>query len=103
MAARHYDLVKPNYEALKEDLKRFGLTADSLSRSIGKSAFYVSGLFNRETADRKTIERIEERMFRPHGSYYTEIEESAPAREDGYTRKDGRTRQDHQGSERDEP
>lgn len=77
MGARHYDLVKPNYEALKADLKKYGLTADQLSMSMGKSTGYISQVFRVDKADRKTVEAVEDRMFREHGSYYTEMEDDA--------------------------
>lgn len=79
MGARKYDLVKPNYEALKADLKKYGLTADQLSMSMGKSTGYISQIFRVDKADRKTIEAVEGRMFREHGTYYTEMEDSAEA------------------------
>lgn len=77
MGARKYDLVKPNYEALKADLKKYGLTADQLSMSMGKSTGYISQIFRVDKADRKTIEAVEDRMFREHGTYYTEMEDDA--------------------------
>lgn len=79
MGARKYDLVKPNYEALKADLKKYGLTADQLSMSMGKSAGYISQVFRIDKADRKTVEAVENRMFREHGSYYAEMDDSAEA------------------------
>lgn len=79
MGARKYDLVKPNYEALKADLKKYGLTADQLSMSMGKSTGYISQIFRVDKADRKTIETVEGRMFREHGTYYTEMEDAAEA------------------------
>ena len=79
MGARKYDLVKPNYEALKADLKKYGLTADQLSMSMGKSTGYISQIFRVDKADRKTIEAVEDRMFREHGTYYTEMEDAAEA------------------------
>ena len=79
MGARKYDLVKPNYEALKADLKKYGLTADQLSMSMGKSTGYISQIFRIDKADRKTIEAVEDRMFREHGTYYTEMEDAAEA------------------------
>lgn len=77
MGARHYDTVRPNYEALKEDLKKYGLTASQLGVSMGKSGNYIPTMFKSEKADRSTIEAIEDRMFRERGSYYTEIEKPA--------------------------
>lgn len=77
MGARKYDLVAPNYSALKADLKKFGLTADQVWQSMGKKESYISQLFRRNEADRKTVEAVEDRMFREHGSYYTEIKEAA--------------------------
>lgn len=74
MGARKYDLVKPNYEAIKTDLKKYGLTVEQLSASMGKNGTYISQMFRRDKADRSTIEAVEDRMFREHGSYYTEIE-----------------------------
>lgn len=74
MGARHYDTVRPNYEALKEDLKKYGLTASQLGVSMGKSGNYIPTMFKSEKADRSTIEAVEDRMFRERGSYYTEIE-----------------------------
>lgn len=68
------DLVKPNYEALKEDLKRYGITGRELNTSLGKNNAYLTNTFGRELAERSVIEAIEDRMFREHGSYYTEIE-----------------------------
>lgn len=79
MGARKYDLVKPNYEALKADLKKYGLTADQLSMGMGKSTGYISQIFRVDKADRKTIETVEDRMFREHGTYYTEMEDAAEA------------------------
>ena len=77
MGARKYDLVKPNYEALKADLKKYGLTADQLSMSMGKSTGYISQVFRVDKADRKTVEAVENRMFREHGTYYTEMEDAS--------------------------
>lgn len=71
------DLVKPNYEALKEDLKRYGITGRELNTSLGKNNAYLTNTFGRELAERSVIEAIEDRMFREHGSYYTEIEKPA--------------------------
>lgn len=71
------DLVKPNYEALKEDLKRYGITGRELNASLGKNNAYLTNTFGRELAERSVIEAIEDRMFREHGSYYTEIEKPA--------------------------
>lgn len=77
MGARHYDTVRPNYEALKEDLKKYGLTASQLGVSMGKCGNYIPTMFKSERADRSTIEAVEDRMFRERGSYYTEIEKPA--------------------------
>lgn len=77
MGARKYDLVRPNYEAIKTDLKKYGLTVEQLSSSMGKTGNYISQVFRRDKADRSTIEAVEDRMFREHGSYYTELEEAA--------------------------
>lgn len=76
-----YDTVKPNKEAFTEDLERFGITAKDFSRKIGQSDNYVTSLFNKDKADRKVIEAIEDRMFREHGAYYTEIEKAEPVKE----------------------
>lgn len=79
MGARKYDLVKPNYEAIKTDLKKYGLTVEQLAASMGKNGSYISQMFRRDRADRSTIEAVEDRMFREHGSYYDEFEEEAEA------------------------
>lgn len=83
MGARKYDLVSPNYAALKEDLKKYGLTAEQLGNSMGKGNMYISQLFNRSRVDRSTVEAVEDRMFRAHGAYYTEEreEQDSPAQE----------------------
>lgn len=75
---RHYDSVKPNKEAFKKDLERLGITAQQLSKSMGKSANYATNIFASDVADRKTVEAVEARMFAEHGAYYTEIAEEKP-------------------------
>ena len=77
MGARKYDLVRPNYEAIKTDLKKYGLTVEQLSASMGKNSTYISQMFRRDKADRSTIEAVEDRMFREHGTYYTEMEDAS--------------------------
>ena len=77
MGARKYDLVKPNYEAIKTDLKKYGLTVEQLAASMGKNGSYISQMFRRDRADRSTIEAVEDRMFREHGTYYTEMEDAS--------------------------
>ena len=77
MGARKYDLVRPNYEAIKTDLKKYGLTVEQLSTSMGKTGTYISQVFRRDRVDRSTIEAVEDRMFREHGTYYTEMEDAA--------------------------
>ena len=47
--------------------------------SMGKSTGYISQIFRVDKADRKTIEAVEDRMFREHGTYYTEMEDAAEA------------------------
>ena len=79
MGTRRYDTVIPNYEALKEDLKRYGLSVGQLGVSMGKSGNYISSIFTSNRADRSTIEAVEDRMFREHGSYYTEFETRSEA------------------------
>ena len=73
MGARHYDLVAPNYSALKADLAKYGLTAEQVAKSMGKDRAFIPGTFRKEKVDRSVIEAVEDRMFREHGSYYTEI------------------------------
>ena len=79
MGARKYDTVKPNYEALKEDLAKYGLTAKQLGESMGRDRSFIPGIFTKEKAERSLVEAVEDRMFREHGSYYTEIEDEPVA------------------------
>lgn len=72
---RHYDSVKPNKEAFRKDLERLGITAQQLSKSMGKSSNYATNIFTSDVADRKTVEAVEARMFAERGAYYTEIAE----------------------------
>lgn len=82
MGARHFDSVKPNREAFKKDLEKLGLTAQRLSKSMGKSVNYAAAIFASDAVERKTIEAIEDRMFADHGSYYTEITEEKEDRKE---------------------
>ena len=67
MGARKYDTVKPNYEALKEDLAKYGLTAKQLGESMGRDRSFIPGIFTKEKAERSLVEAVEDRMFREHG------------------------------------
>lgn len=69
------DFVVPNAEELNKDLKKFGLSASALNRKLGKGSTYLNDVFTQKKAYRKTIESVEDCMFREHGAYYTELEE----------------------------
>lgn len=73
MAARHYDMVRPNAEAIKADLKRFGLDMKTLSRKMGKDDAFISSVCRREEVTRSLIEAIEDALFADRGKYTIEL------------------------------
>lgn len=75
MAARHYDLVRINSDAVKKDLERFGLDMKALSRKMGQNETYVSSILRRERVSRETVQAIENALFAEPGAYTIEITE----------------------------
>lgn len=77
MAARNYDLVMVNGEAIRKDLDRFGINMKALSRKMGKNDAFISTTINRGKVTRDIVESIEDALFADRGKYTIELEEAA--------------------------
>ena len=58
-----------NVDAIREDLKKMGLTATQVSRSLGKSRTYIAEILSRGEAGSKAIRQVEKALFREEGAY----------------------------------
>lgn len=76
MAARNYDLVEVNAEAVKKDLDRFGIDMKALSRKMGKHDAFISATIHRGKVTRDLVESIEDALFADRGKYTIELEEA---------------------------
>ena len=77
MAARNYDLVEVNADAVKKDLERFGLDMKTLSKKMGKEEAFISSTLRRGRVTRRIVEGIEDALFADRGKYTIELEEAA--------------------------
>lgn len=77
MAARNYDLVMVNDEAIRKDLDRFGIDMKALSRKMGKHDAFISATIHRGKVTRDLVEGIEDALFADRGKYTIELEEAA--------------------------
>lgn len=77
MAARNYDLVEVNADAVKKDLERFGLDMKTLSKKMGKEEAFISSTLRRGRVTRSLVENIEDALFADRGKYTIELEEAA--------------------------
>lgn len=77
MNANKKELVRPNYEALKADMNRYGINGKQLSERIGKNKNYIATTFALDRASREVIGEVEKAMFREAGAYCIEIEEES--------------------------
>lgn len=77
MAARNYDLVMINDEAIRKDLDRFGIDMKALSRKMGRHDAFISATIHRGKVTRDLVEGIEDALFADRGKYTIELEESA--------------------------
>lgn len=74
MAARNYDLVEVNADAVKKDLERFGLDMKTLSKKMGKEEAFISSTLRRGRVTRSLVEGIEDALFAGRGKYTIELE-----------------------------
>lgn len=77
MAARNYDLVMVNDEAIRKDLDRFGIDMKALSRKMGRHDAFISATIHRGKVTRDLVEGIEDALFADRGKYTIELEEAA--------------------------
>lgn len=77
MAARNYDLVEVNADAVKKDLERFGLDMKTLSKKMGKEEAFISSTLRRGRVTRSLVENIEDALFADRGKYTIELEKAA--------------------------
>lgn len=77
MAARNYDLVMVNADAVKKDLERFGLDMKTLSKKMGKEEAFISSTLRRGRVTRSLVENIEDALFADRGKYTIELEKAA--------------------------
>ncbi len=77
MAARNYDMVMVNDEAIRKDLDRFGIDMKALSRKMGKHDAFISATIHRGKVTRDLVEGIEDALFADRGKYTIELEETA--------------------------
>lgn len=78
MAARNYDLVMVNDEAIRKDLDRFGIDMKALSRKMGKHDAFISATIHRGTVTRELVESIEDALFAERGKYIIEGAKEEP-------------------------
>lgn len=76
MAARNYDLVEVNADAVKKDLERFGLDMKTLSKKMGKEEPFISSTLRRGRVTRSLVEGIEDALFADRGKYTIELDEA---------------------------
>lgn len=77
MAARNYDLVMVNADAVKKNLERFGLDMKTLSKKMGKEEAFISSTLRRGKVTRQIVEGIEDALFADRGKYTIELEKPA--------------------------
>ena len=69
--------VKVNWDLFNSDLKKYGITAQDLSLTLGKNRNYITNMRNRgeENFEQSTVSAIEKAMFKPDGAYCIAAEE----------------------------
>lgn len=84
--------VKVNWDALSEDLKRYGVSEVALSRKLGFSDSYIAGMRKNErnngSVKRSTVEAVEQAMFRKKGTYTIELDGKEPPKQELKTSAD---------------